>query len=128
MSICGVFYKTNNFSKKVTAKHIKKNIIQSNLNGDKLLGFKPTKIIGNFVHFNHESEQWLIPSKDTFMPTLNLMFNYDDLVSFELLEDSESVASGGLGRAFAGGILFGGAGAIVAGVIGKKKQKVIGRV
>ena len=41
------------------------------------------------------------------------MFSYDQIVSFELLENGESVASGGVGRAALGGVLFGGVGAVV---------------
>lgn len=41
------------------------------------------------------------------------LFSYDQIVSFELLENGESVASGGIGRAALGGILFGGVGAVV---------------
>lgn len=41
------------------------------------------------------------------------MFSYDQIVSFELLENGQSVASGGVGRAALGGVLFGGVGAIV---------------
>ena len=41
------------------------------------------------------------------------LFSYDQIVSYELLENGESVASGGVGRAAIGGILFGSTGAIV---------------
>ena len=51
------------------------------------------------------------------------VFNYNQIVDFELLEDGNSIASGGLGRAIVGGIAFGGVGAIVGGVTGKKKSK-----
>lgn len=49
------------------------------------------------------------------------VYNYSDIVDFELLEDGESISSGGLGRALVGGAVFGGVGAIVGGVTGKKK-------
>lgn len=49
--------------------------------------------------------------------------NYDDLLSYELLEDGNSVTSGGLGGAAAGALLFGGTGAIIGGVTGKKKTE-----
>ncbi len=42
-----------------------------------------------------------------------------------MLEDGDSVASGGLGRASMGGVLFGKTGAIVGGITGKKKTKKI---
>lgn len=53
------------------------------------------------------------------------VYNYEDIVDFELLEDGTSVTKGGLGRAVVGGLLFGGVGAIVGGVTGGKKNKGI---
>lgn len=40
-----------------------------------------------------------------------------------MLEDGETITKGGLGRSVAGGLLFGGVGAIVGGVTGGKKSK-----
>jgi hypothetical protein len=34
------------------------------------------------------------------------IYNYSDIVDFELLEDGESITKGGLGRAITGGLLF----------------------
>lgn len=53
----------------------------------------------------------------------NKIFNFDDIIDFELLEDDISVASGGLGRALVGGVALGGAGAVVGAVTGKKVTK-----
>ncbi len=52
-------------------------------------------------------------------------FEFNNLLSFELLEDGSTITKGGLGRAVAGGLLFGGVGAIVGGVTGSKKAKNI---
>ncbi|MET3658328.1 hypothetical protein [Sporosarcina psychrophila] len=78
--------------------------------------FTSSKQIGNFVAFDEVQQKWA---------TLNSWstFNYSDIVDFELLEDGESIATGGLGRALVGGALFGGVGAIVGGVTGKRKSK-----
>ncbi|AMQ06784.1 hypothetical protein [Sporosarcina psychrophila] len=78
--------------------------------------FVIAKQIGNFVAFDEVQQKWA---------TLNSWstFNYSDIVDFELLEDGESIATGGLGRALVGGALFGGVGAIVGGVTGKRKSK-----
>lgn len=51
------------------------------------------------------------------------IFNFNDIIDFELLEDDISIASGGLGRALIGGAALGGAGAIVGAVTGKKVTK-----
>lgn len=50
------------------------------------------------------------------------VFKFSDLISYELLEDGESVTKGGLGSAIVGGALFGGVGAIVGGGLGKKQK------
>lgn len=47
---------------------------------------------------------------------------YDDIIGYDLLEDGESQIKGGLGRAVAGGVLFGQVGAVVGGVTGKRKS------
>ncbi|MGJ0961047.1 SHOCT domain-containing protein [Faecalicoccus pleomorphus] len=51
------------------------------------------------------------------------IFTFDEIVDYDLYENNESISSGGLGRAVAGGLLLGGAGAIVGGVTGRKKTK-----
>lgn len=50
-------------------------------------------------------------------------FEFNDLLSYELLEDDSIITSGGVGQALIGGALFGGVGAIVGGVTGKRVQK-----
>lgn len=48
--------------------------------------------------------------------------SYEDLISYEYQEDGGTIISGGVGSAIAGGVLFGGIGAIVGSNTGKKKQ------
>lgn len=85
--------------------------------------FNVTKRIGTYIEFDQKRKQFRI------MPTIGLtksipkVYNCNDIIEYELLEDGISVTSGGLGRAAAGGILFGGVGAIVGGVTGKKKTR-----
>ena len=55
------------------------------------------------------------PSDKTFL--------FDELIGYELLEDDSTVTSGGIGTAIAGGVLFGGVGAIVGGMTGSKTAK-----
>lgn len=87
--------------------------------------FNPTKKIGTFIEFDEEKRQWLIP--DGFMGKKKnpKIHSYDEIIDCELLEDGDSLTKGGLGRAVAGGILFGGVGAVVGGVTGGKKTKSI---
>ncbi|MBQ3240984.1 MAG: SHOCT domain-containing protein [Akkermansia sp.] len=58
-------------------------------------------------------------------PTNPTLFRHEELAHFELLEDGNSVASGGLARAAVGGVLFGGVGAVVGAVTGSKTSKKV---
>lgn len=51
------------------------------------------------------------------------IFKYENLLTYELLEDGTTISKGGLGRAVAGGLMFGTAGAIIGGATGKRKAK-----
>lgn len=76
--------------------------------------FSPTKKIGTYIAIDEAHKSFKIGGD---------IFEYANLLSFELLEDGHTVTKGGLGRAVAGGLLFGGVGAIVGGVTGGKKSK-----
>lgn len=52
-------------------------------------------------------------------------YSFDDIVGCELIENGSAVTKGGLGAAIAGGMLFGGAGAITGGIVGKKKTETV---
>lgn len=78
--------------------------------------FSATKSVDNYIYIDENNKSFKV-GKD--------IFSYENLLSFELLEDGQSITKGGLGRAVAGGLLFGGVGAIVGGVTGGKKSKGI---
>ncbi len=102
--------------KTVTLDEVKQSIEKSI--GSVNYNFTPTYEVGDVVKFDDNNKKFLIP-----LPIESIVVVYDDVVSFELIEDGESVASGGVGRALVGGALFGGAGAVVGAVTAKKKQK-----
>lgn len=106
--------------RRLTVDRVKESILESNERGEDVLNFIPTNEIGNFIKFDDINELILVPGG--FLNN-DIVYNYNNIIDFELLEDGESVASGGLGRALVGGALFGGTGAIVGGVTGKRKNK-----
>ncbi|MFA9458810.1 SHOCT domain-containing protein [Halalkalibacter sp. AB-rgal2] len=87
-----------------------------------LSNFSPTKSIGSFMEFDDNNKKWLALSSFLGKRNKSTVYNYSDIIDFELLEDGESVAQGGLGKALIGGALFGGTGAIVGGITGKRKN------
>lgn len=53
----------------------------------------------------------------------DVIFRYDEILNYDLLENDLSVQSGGLGRAIAGGVIGGSTGGIVGGMTGKRKTR-----
>lgn len=53
------------------------------------------------------------------------LYSLDKINSYELIEDGQSLSSGGLGSAAIGGMLFGGSGAIVGALAGNKSTNYI---
>ena len=78
---------------------------------------------GYYIREDANLGVWYVSnSKKPVNPTL---FRHEELTHFELLEDGNSVASGGLARAAVGGVLFGGIGAVVGAVTGSKTSKKV---
>lgn len=105
---------------KMTIDDVRAAMAAQDANKIELEAFNPTKKIGAFIEFDDKLQKWLVPSGIFKTNKKSIVYNYSDIVDFELLEDGESISSGGLGRA-----LFGGVGAVVGGVTGKKSTKGI---
>lgn len=120
---CGGLH-TNKPIRKMTVEEVKAAIVVQSENQTELTTFTSTKKIGTFIEFDDNQMKWLVPG---FFGGKNhsKVYNYSDIVDFELLEDEESITKGGLGRAIVGGVLLGGVGAVVGGVTGGKKSKSI---
>lgn len=107
----------NNVSKKKREQQIE---MEENLLRDE--GFnvdnKVTDINKQYSMFvDDKNKKWAIYDSKTYSRGV---YNYSDLISFELKEDNNSMVSGRAGSAVVGGLLFGGLGAI-AGASGSRK-------
>ncbi|WP_462391929.1 hypothetical protein [Clostridium cadaveris] len=101
----------------VTSRNFKKSSIEGGYSKE-FEDFISTSEVKGYIKFNDDTKQILISPK--FNPRI---INYSDILDFELIEDGETVVTkGGLGKAVAGGVLFGGVGAIVGGTTSKKKS------
>ena len=105
----------------ISNENIKREFEINNQNALQI--FKSTKEIGSYLKIDEQAEKWLIP--DGFWGNIKraVVHSYDEILGYELLEDGGSVAKGGLGRAVAGGLILGPAGAVIGGITGKKKSK-----
>lgn len=84
--------------------------------------FNPDKIVKGYLEVDSLNKKWSIPNN---FGRKAQIYNFEDILSFVLLEDGETITSGGLGRAAVGGLVFGAAGAVVGGITGGKKSKSI---
>lgn len=111
--------------RKMTVEDINAAMIAKKANDEEINSFNATKKIGVFMEIDDNQMKWLIPDGFLGKKKNPKIYNFSDIVDFELLEDGESITKGGLGRAVAGGVLLGGVGAVVGGITGGKKSKSI---
>lgn len=107
-------------SNSITSENINAIIDEKTRNRKLIENFKPTREIGNYISFDDVTKTFIIGPKSK-----GLLYKYENIVDYELLEDGETITKGGLGRAMVGGTLFGGAGAAVGGVTGHRKIRDI---
>ncbi|MCF1783723.1 SHOCT domain-containing protein [Lactobacillus mulieris] len=115
------------WSKGQTLESIKEIAKEKNKIRENQENFEANYTVGLEAKFNDKKRimllakpkiNWEFPIKTDFYE-----LPYENLVSYEIDEDGEVQAKGGLKRTAVGGLLFGGAGAVV-GAITRKKKKV----
>jgi hypothetical protein len=83
------------------------------------INFSPTIKVKGYLHIDEVNRRWIIPTKKcdyTF-------FSYDDIISYELIEDGTTISSN-LSNAISGGVLMGGIGAVIGASTGKKTKQI----
>lgn len=98
----------------LTVDELKKRIID--LVGEEVINFKATKTVNGIIRFDDDKKRILLEKR-------NVIYNYDDIQSFEVHRDDEVISGKGLDRAIAGGVLFGGIGAVVGAITARDKEK-----
>lgn len=102
--------------------------VQSGTTGTQTDVFIPTRTVAEYIHVDEKNKKVRFPQVTTKNALNNLLgkeseiiYDFSDILSFELIENDNSVTSGGLGSAIVGGALFGAAGAVTGAVVGPKK-------
>lgn len=80
--------------------------------------FVVSKTIAEIIEID-QTQNKLRPTGEYFK---NHIIPIDSITNFEIVQDGQTISSGKLGRAVVGGILFGGAGAVVGAVTGNKSK------
>lgn len=106
--------------KEMNVSDIKEAIEKAKQDMIDMNNFNTTRKVGKYISFDDNQRKFLLPK--TFFTNAKI-YDYSELLGYELLEDGDIITKGGLGRAVVGGVLFGGVGAIVGGVTGGKRGK-----
>ncbi len=99
-SVCCVIKENKRKNIRLSAKE---KLSESNFKIDKTLNHEEWSI-----YVDHTSKRWCILNSDT---NFHKILNYDDLISFDITEDKETVFQGRAGSVIAGGLLLGELGA-----------------
>lgn len=104
---------------------MQEHLLDRNENKVRLGAFNETDSVGLYLKIDDNNKTWIVPIKKNYVERNVTVFNFDEIIDYELIEDGETISKGGLGGAVVGGALLGGVGAAVGGVTGKKKNKTI---
>lgn len=101
--------------------HKEKLVEEKNQKENNFNNFVPAVNIENLVEVDTERKLFRL----TGLKNILNVFDLSAISSYEVIENGSAISSGGLGRAALGAVTFGGTGAIVGAVTGKKKTKTV---
>ena len=117
MNDCGPFLGALNWKNSSPAR-VHEAIAVNAKNNERLSIFKVDNSVQKYIELDETNKLLRFPQ---FLSTI--IFSYDEIIEYELLQDGEQITKGSLGGAVVGGALLGGVGAIVGGNIGQKKTR-----
>ncbi|NCU30402.1 SHOCT domain-containing protein [Candidatus Saccharibacteria bacterium] len=103
--------------------HIKKNNTFKQTQSIRQTLFSPNTIIAGKIFVDEDNNLWCISTGMLKLKPHGFIYSFEDVKSYEIVEDGNSITKGGLGRAAVGGLAFGGVGAIVGSITAGKKTK-----
>lgn len=110
------------------SKHTKNDILSAQsaakLNMDLLSRFTESDTVAGFLKVDRNNKLWIVPGVAGAKENPKV-FQFDDLIDYELIADETTINKSGLGGAAVGAVLFGGVGAIVGGAASKKALEAI---
>ena len=127
----GILFYQNQQKKEKTEKY--RNILSDSENSSSKAVFDPSKSANTVSYhnehcalsLNNDTKEILIAaSTGQYGITQTYVYNFDNIVNVEIEIDGNSVASPSIGGAIIGGVLFGGAGAIIGSSNKTVNQKI----
>jgi len=104
---------------------IEKNTMRANVLNSTILPFDATQSVPGYFEIDQTRKLWLIPNKLDGSRCNSKIHTFEDIISFEVIEDGESRIKGGKSQALIGGVLFGSTGAIVGGITASRSTETI---
>ena len=124
LDLCGNNRNTFKKLQDTTTSEILKEIAKEKQAHSDIANFVATRGVGKLIKFDDNAKKILFPKT---LLTKARIYNYSELLGYEILEDGNTITKGGIGSAVVGGALFGGIGAVVGGLTGGKKSKEVVR-
>ena len=112
IELCGNNLNSGNLSN-TSISEVKEAIEKNKKDEIAIKNFKKTTKVSDLIFFDDEQKKFLIPKT---LLTKARIYDYSEILSYEIQEDGETITKSGLGRAIVGGVLLGGVGAIVGSV------------
>ena len=122
LDLCGNNRNTFKKLQDTTTKEILEEIEKERQANLDITNFVGTRGVGKLIKFDDNAKKILFPKT---LLTKARIYDYSELLGYEILEDGNTITKGGLGSAVVGGALFGGIGAVVGGLTGGKKSKEV---
>ncbi len=106
---------------RITGEELKDKIDPSRINF-RNHGYEETFEFGR-IKGDENKQVIFFPDTDNEVMENRTLFSLKEVYRVEIIEDNQTVSSGGLGAAVVGDVLLGGVGAIIGSNVGKKKSR-----
>jgi hypothetical protein len=121
--LCGYTQATPTAAK--TLDDVRADIKETERQKARLAAFRATNRVGYYIEFDEEKRQWLIPDGLLGRKKNARVYDFDDIVEYQLLQDGDTIMEGGLGNAIVGGMLGGSMGALINAAASDKRAKSV---
>lgn len=88
---------------------------QRSQNEARIKAFNATSSVGKWIKFDDNAKEFIVGEGDTAD-----LFEYSNIIDFELIQNGTSVSKGTSGGAFVGGLLYGTTGAVIGAASNKR--------
>lgn len=112
------------FPQRFTSGDIKRNMEEAIGNKRLYQIFSPREF-PYLLHIDYINRLFAVAPKKLLKSQKAYIFSFDEILDYEVFQDGNTISKSGVGGAIVGGILFGGAGLVVGGLMGRGTKETI---